>query len=128
MIADPDNFDAALVGERKGCHGADVAESLYDRGAFFGIHLQHVHRALDEIHDAATSGFAPAFSPADRNRFAGDDFIHGVAHVDGVSIHEPRHDLFIRAHVRTHDVGVRANEWNHLLHVTTRDRFELLTR
>ena len=30
-IADPNDFDAALVGEREGCHRTDIAESLHDR-------------------------------------------------------------------------------------------------
>ena len=128
VIADPDDFDAALVGQRQSCDRTDVAESLHDRGAFFRIHLQHVHRALDEINDAATSSFTPAFGPADGDRFAGDDFIHGVAHVNGVGVHEPRHDLFVGAHVRAHDVGVRTDERNHFLHVTARHGLEFRPR
>jgi len=40
---------------------------------FSGISFQQVHRALDQINDAAASRFPPAFSPADGDRFAGDD-------------------------------------------------------
>ena len=46
---------------------------------FSGLHLQHVERALDEIHHAAPGRLAPSRSAADRDRFAGDDFRHGVA-------------------------------------------------
>ena len=44
--------------------------------------------------------------------------------VNRISVHEPGHDLLVRAHVRAHDVGVRPDERNHLLHVTARNRFE----
>src|SRR4029079_7966142 len=128
MIADPDNFDAALVRERKSCHGTDVAESLYDRGAFLRIHFQHVHRALDEINDAPPGGFTPALGPADGDWFASYDFIHRESLVNGISVHEPGHDLFVGAHIRAHDVGVRTNKWNHLLHVTARHGLELRPR
>ena len=105
---------------------ADVAEALDDRGAFLRVHLQHVHRALDQINDAASGRFAPAFGAADRDRFAGDDLVHAVALVDRIGVHEPGHDLLVRAHVGAHDVGMRADERDHLLHVTARDGFEFL--
>ena len=128
MIADPDDFDAALVRERQSCDRTDVAESLHDCGAFSRINLQHVHRALDEVNDAAPGGFTPAFGSADSDRFAGHDFIHRVSLVNGVGVHEPRHDLFVGAHVRTHDVGVRTDERNHFLHVAARDSLEFRAR
>ena len=128
VIADTDDFDAALVSERQSCDRTDVAESLHDRGASSRIHLQHVHRALDQIHHTATGRFAPAFGAADRDRFAGNDFVHSVTHVDRVGVHEPRHHLFVRAHVRPHDVGVRPDERNHFLHVTARDGLEFPPR
>src|SRR6266513_3731047 len=49
MIADPDDFDAAFVGERQSCHRADVAESLHYGCALFRIQLQHAHGPLDEV-------------------------------------------------------------------------------
>src|SRR6266404_2012496 len=64
-VADSDDFYTALVSERERSHRADVSETLHNRGAFFRIHLQHVQRALDEINDAASGRFAPAFSAAD---------------------------------------------------------------
>ncbi len=127
-IADPDNFHAGFERERERGDGSDVAESLDDRGGFLRVHFQHVHRALDEINDAASGRFAPAFRAADRDRFAGDDFVHAIALIDGIGVHEPGHDLLVRAHVGAHDVGMRADERDHLLHVTARDGFELVPR
>src|SRR6266480_7956306 len=73
-VADADDFDAALVSKRKGRNCADVSKTLNDRGTLFGIDLQHVQRALDQINDATSGRFASAFGPADGNRLAGDDF------------------------------------------------------
>src|SRR5205085_4537939 len=127
-IAESDDFHAGLQGERQGRHGTDVSESLHDRSALFRIHLEHVHRALDQVNNAAPSRLTPSFGAADRDRFAGDDFVHAIALVNRIGVHEPRHDLLVRAHVRTHDVGVRADERNHLLHVTARHGLELVPR
>ena len=128
VIADAHDFNAAFVCERKCGHRADVAKALNDGRALFRIDLQHVHSALDQVNDTASSRFAAAFSPANGDRFAGNDLVHGVAHVHRVGIHEPSHDLFVSAHVRAHDVGVRTDERNHLLHVTAGERFQFVTR
>ena len=127
-VADPDDFDTTFVGERKSRDRANITEPLHDGGTFLGVHLEHVHGALDQINSAAPGCFAPPFSPTDGDRFAGHNFIDGVAHVNGVGVHEPSHDLFVSAHVRPHDVGVRSDEWNHLLHVAARDRLQFGAR
>src|SRR5207244_12150856 len=70
-VADADDFDAALVSKREGGDRADISKSLHDGSALFGIDLQHVQSALDQINDAASSSFAAAFSSADCVRPAG---------------------------------------------------------
>ena len=127
-IADANNFHPRLVSERQRGDGTDVAKSLDNRGAFLGIDFQHVHRPLDQINNAAAGGFTPAFRAADRDRFAGDDFVHAIPLIDRIGVHEPRHDLLVRPHVGAHDVGMRTDERNHFLHVTPRDGFELVPR
>src|SRR4029453_1217665 len=116
-IRNPNDFETALVSEREGCDRTDIAEPLHNRRALLGIHFQHAHGALDQVNNSAPGGFSPAFGAADRAWFYRDDFIGRVTHVNGVSIHEPRHDRFVSAHVGTHDIGVRTDKWNHLLHV-----------
>ncbi len=116
-VADAGDFHAVLVGETEGGDGADIAEALDDGGAVVGLHLEDVHRALDEIDDAAPGRFAPAGGAADAHRLAGDDLGDSVALVDGIGVHEPRHDLLVCAHVGANDIGMRAHEGNHLLHV-----------
>ena len=72
-IADPNDLDAALVRERESCDRTDVSEALHDSGAFFGVYLQDVHGALDQVNHAAASRFAAAFRSPDGDRFARDD-------------------------------------------------------
>ncbi len=48
--------------------------------------------------------------------------------INRIGVHEPRHDLFVRAHVRPHDVGVRTDEGDHFLHVAPRDAFQFGAR
>ena len=127
-VADPDDLDATFVRQRQSRYRTDVAESLHNGGALFRIYFQHVHGALNQVNNAAPGRFTPALGTPDRDRLAGNDFVYGVAHVNGVRIHEPSHDLFVRAHVGSHDVSVRADERNHFLHVTARDRLQLVAR
>ena len=57
-------------------------------------------------------------------RLAGDDGRHEMAHVGGVGVCHPGHDLFVRAHVRRHHVGFRADERDHLHREAAGEAFE----
>ena len=127
-VANADDFDAALVGKRKSCHRAHIAKSLHDGGAFLGIHLQHVHGPLDQVNNTAPGCFASAFGAADGDRFASNDFIDGITHVNGVGVHEPGHDLFVGTHVGPHDVGMWPDKGDHFLHVSARDSLQFPAR
>src|SRR4030095_11356377 len=85
-IADTDDFDAALVGERESCDRTDIAEPLHNRRTLLGIEFQHAHGALDQVDNSTPGGFSPAFGAANGDRLSSNDFIHRVAHVNGVSV------------------------------------------
>ena len=89
-----------------------------------GRHLERIQRPLDQERHAAPRRFAPPCRSAQEHGFAGHDLIHRVTDVRAVSVHEPRHDLFVGAHIRAHDVRVRPDEGDHLLHVAAADRFQ----
>ena len=59
-------------------HRTDVAITLHDRGGFARIQADGVHRAIDQIANAASGRFAPAEGTAEANRFARDDAGHAL--------------------------------------------------
>jgi hypothetical protein len=65
VIANTHNLHAHLQREREGRDRAHVSEALDNRGALLRRHLQHLHRALDEINDPAARRFTPSFGAAD---------------------------------------------------------------
>src|SRR5581483_7362015 len=117
-ITDAHNFYAALVSQRQRRDRSDVAKPLHDRGAFFGVQLQNVHGAFNQVHDAAPGGFAAPFGSAERYRLASHNFADAIALVHRIGVHEPGHHLLVGAHVGSHDVGMRTDKGNHFLHVT----------
>ena len=58
-IANGDDFDA-VAGQGMGGDGTDVAVALDDGGGFGGFEADGVARAVDEVSDAASGGFAAA--------------------------------------------------------------------
>ena len=84
-------------------------------------------RCLDDRVDRAACGrLVSSFAATDRQRLAGDDRESGVPVMHRVRVHDPRHRLRVRVHVRCGDVPVRADEKLDLRRVATRERFELL--
>ena len=117
-IADGDDFGAVFAPANSA-----VTEPTLPKPCTTAVHLaevqaDRVRRAVDQVGDAASGGFAPAQRAAEADGFAGDDARNGMADMHGIGVHHPRHRLFVRAHVRSHDVHLRADERNHFLRVT----------
>src|SRR5690606_8337705 len=116
-----DDLHAALERETESGDGAYIAKALDDGGTVLRLHFQEIHGALYEEDDAASGGLAPPGRTADRDWLPGDDLRHGVALVHRPGIHEPRHHLLVRPHVRTDDVRPRSDKGDHLLHIAPRE-------
>src|ERR1035438_9721224 len=111
-----------------GGDGTDVAKTLNHGGALADVHSHRVGGAVDEIRHAAPGGFATAERAAQADGFAGDNAGHGAAFVHGVSVHDPRHRLFVGAHVGCHHVHLRADERDHFLGEPAREPLDFTAR
>ena len=124
-VGQTDDLYPRLEIQRLRGHRPHVAEALDDRRPARGLDLERIQRPLDQKRHAAPGGFPPSRRTAQEHGLAGDDLVDRMPHVGAVGVHEPRHDLFVGAHVRTHDVGVRPDEGDHFLHVAAADGFQL---
>ena len=91
-------------------HSADVSEALDCSRAFAEIYTQMFRRLDNRIDDAAACRFFSSQSAADGHWLAGDYLRHRTSFVLRVGIHDPRHDLFIRSHIRSGHIDIGANE------------------
>lgn len=86
-----------------------------------------LRRACQSGDDNAARGSpGSAGGAAQGDRFAGHDAGHGVAGVDGVGVHHPRHDSLVGADVGSRGVAFRADEGEDLAGVATGDALEFL--
>src|SRR5438874_458131 len=119
-----DNFVTCLRHEA-GSVRADISEPLNDDSCVFGLQPQLLDGLVTDDHDAAPSGFAASSRSTDVDRFTGHDRGDGLTHVHGVSVHHPRHDLFVGVHVGSGDVFFGADELDEFSGVTTSHAFQL---
>ncbi len=108
--------------------GADVAESLHDDSSAFTIDAQLAAGLVAHHHHTAAGGFAASARSADIDRLAGHDGGHGLAHVHGVGVHHPGHDLFVGVDVGGGDILLRANEFDELRGIAARHTLDFAHR
>jgi hypothetical protein len=108
-IADADHFHA-VGGERERGVRSDIAESLYDGRSIFGRDADLVEGIGSEEGDAVAGGLGASGGALHADGLAGDDRRHQVTGMGGVGIGDPRHGLFVGAHVRGHDIDFGADE------------------
>src|ERR1039457_3909955 len=92
--------------------GAHVAEALHDDAGSFAIQSQLLTGFIADDHYAAASGLAASAGAADVDGFSGHACRYRLAHVHGVGIHHPRHDLFVGIDVGGGNVFFRADEFD----------------
>src|SRR6185437_13583964 len=106
-------------------HPADVAESLNDHARGFGAEAEFLQGLQRGDHAAAAGGFGTSARAAEGERFAGDHGGFSAAHVHGIRIHEPRHDLLVGIDVGRRNVAVRSDEVDDFGGVAPGELFEL---
>src|SRR5438128_6272734 len=74
---------------------AHVSEALHNHARGLAIQSQLPDGLVAHHQDAAAGSFAAAARSADIDGFARDHGRHGLAHVHGVGVHDPRHGLFV---------------------------------
>lgn len=127
VITDADNLDASLS-KAIGRHRSHIAEPLDDGGRVVRADPKVCKRAADKVRHPASGRFAAAERASRRHRLSGDDLVDRLALIHGIGVHEPGHDLRVRAHIGGHYVGMRTDQRDHLLHVAPRERLEFARR
>src|SRR5579872_6668650 len=116
-FGDTDNFIARLVHQLR-CVGADVTESLHDDAGAFAIDAQFSAGLVADDHYAAAGGLAASARTANVDGLSRHDGSNRLAHVHGVGIHHPRHDLFVGIDVGGGNIFLGADEPDQLRSVT----------
>ena len=126
VVADTDDGRAARgqLGRR---HAAHLAEALDDAALLREIPAQPLAGPVEHHHDPAP-GLVAEERAAERDRLAGHDLRHGVAHLHRVRVHHPGHRLLVRGHVRSRDVLLGADHRQQLGGVAPRQPLDLAHR
>src|SRR5439155_4762027 len=109
-VGDRDDLRALLVVHQAGVVGPDVAEALDRDARAFQVQLDLLAGLAGGIHHAPRRRFVPAERAADHERLARDDARLGEPLVHRDRVHDPRHRLAVRVHVRGRDVLLRADD------------------
>ena len=111
-FADADDFVASLMHEQGGV-GADIAEALHDdAGALRDCRPSFWQASSQTIITPRPVASRRPREPPMLMRLAGDDRRDGLAHVHGVGIHHPGHDLLVGVDVGGGNVFFRPDEFD----------------
>ncbi len=108
--------------------GADVAESLHDHASGRPVDAELSASLIAHDHHAAPGGFAASARSANIDRLASNNSRDGLAHVHGVGVHHPGHDLFVGVDVRRGNVFFGADELNQFGGVAARHALQFAHR
>ena len=114
-----------LLSEQARGSGASIAETLNGNGRATQRNLLHLARFFDDVEQAAGGGLAAALRTPDRNGFAGDDAMGGMADGHGIGVHDPGHGLRVGVNIRRGNVHGRSDDRQNFAGVTARHAFEL---
>src|SRR5208283_5631774 len=112
-FGDANNFVSALIHEMSGV-GADITKALHDDAAAFARQAELLDGLVADHHHAAAGGFTASAGATDVDGLAGHDGGDGLAHVHGVGVHHPGHDLFVGVDVGGGDIFFGADEFDQL--------------
>ena len=121
-VRDGDDRRALLVRARSPRSPPTLPKPWTTQRCSASVPAEPLARALDHHHDARAGRLVAEERAADRDRLAGDDLRHGVAHLHRVGVHHPGHRLLVRRHVGRGDVLLRADERRELGGEAARDR------
>ena len=77
-----------------------------------------------DVDHAASGGFFATQTPSDRKGFARDRPGDGESHLLAVGVHEPGHDLLVRADVRGGNIFVRADQRKDFSRISSGETFQ----
>ena len=92
------NFISSLMQQQR-CYATYISTSLYGNPRRRRSHSESFDSFIDDEQQAPSSSFAPASRPSKVDRFPGHDSVNRMARMHRISVHDPRHRLFIRIHV-----------------------------
>ena len=108
--------------------GAHIAETLHDDARAFTIKSQLLAGFIAHDHHAAPGGFAASTGAANVDGLSGDARGHRLAHVHGVGIHHPRHDLLVGVDVGRGNIFFGADEFDQFRGVAARHALDFAHR
>ena len=117
-VAHTDQTDS-LFGQETSRVAADVSESLHDGRTLFETQADVLCRFDDEIDESSTGRFGASQRSAEHDRLARDDFGNRVADLLAVGVHDPGHDLSVRAQVGSRNILVRPDHADDFHRVAT---------
>src|SRR5258708_29747601 len=91
---------------------AHVAEALHNHAAALAREAEFFDGLVADHHHATASGLAASAGAADVDGLSGHTSRHGLAHVHGVGVHHPGHDLFVGVDVGSGNVFFGPDEFD----------------
>src|SRR5208337_1705158 len=126
-FGDANNFVSALIHEMSGV-GADITKALHDDAAAFARQAELLDGLVADHHHAAAGGFTASAGATDVDGLAGHDGGDGLAHVHGIGVHHPGHDLFVGVDVGGGNVFFGADEFDQFRGVAAGHALDLAHR
>src|SRR5580704_12850778 len=115
-------------GHQAGSIRTHITKTLYDDPRLIAVEPQFFHRLIAHHEHAASGGLAPSARSADVDRLARHHRRYGLAGVHRISIHHPRHDLFVGVHVGRGHILFRSDEFEQLRRVAPRHALQFTHR
>src|SRR5205807_10642311 len=107
---------------------AHIAEALNDYARLVPVHAEPFESLVADNHQPPSRGLIAPLGTAQFQWFSCNDGSDRVAHMHGVGIHDPGHDLLVRVDVRTRDIFFRTQDLNELRSVPSGESLEFTLR
>src|SRR5205807_5204317 len=126
-FGDAHNFVSGLMHEVRGV-GPYIAEALHNHAAALARQAKLLDGLVAYHHHAAAGSLAASTGAADVDGLPRHHRRDCLAHVHGIGVHHPRHDLFVGIHVGRGNVFFRSDEFDQLGGVAPRHALDFAHR
>src|SRR5437763_16136627 len=109
---------------KAGSIGAHIAETLDDYSRLVSVHAEPLKGLVTDDHQSTPGSFSASMGAAQFERLPGDHSRDRMAHMHGVGIHDPGHDLLVRINVRTGNIFFRTQDLHELRSVPSGESLE----
>ena len=125
-----DDADDLETGARHqlGRHAAHVAEALDDHASIGHIQAESPQSLHGDDHAAASGSLRAPARSAQRQRLSRNHACHRVAFVHGISVHDPRHGLWIGIDIGRRHIALGPDDVHDLRGIAARDALQFTGR